>query len=168
MNIWGWGFARGAAVYPCDGTVRISVQLGHLAPHVWSTSDRYRYPDHSGGFHHPLFAGAIWSHEPTSLETPFAGRELRSGGLVLGIAEVLIVVVTAILTLAFYLFFSRTRMGLAMQAASQNQLAAIYMGIPVKRIHSLCLGTCWRSCRGRRRALCIERRHRPLHWAARD
>ena len=92
------------------------------------------------GFIIRFFAGAIWSHEPTSLETPFAGQELRSGGLVLGIAEVLIVVVTAILTLAFYLFFSRTRMGLAMQAASQNQLAAIYMGIPVKRIHSLVWG----------------------------
>jgi branched-chain amino acid transport system permease protein len=92
------------------------------------------------GFIIRFFAGAFWSHEPTSLETPFAGQELRSGGLVLGIAEVLIVMVTAILTLAFYLFFSRTRMGLAMQAASQNQLAAIYMGIPVKRIHSLVWG----------------------------
>ena len=58
----------------------------------------------------------------------------------LGIDEVLIVVVTAILTLLFYLFFSRNRIGLAMQAASQNQLAAYYMGIPVKRIHSLVWG----------------------------
>ena len=70
------------------------------------------------GFIIRFFAGAIWSHEPTSLETPFAGQVVRSGGLVLGIDEVLIVVLTAILTFVFFLFFSHA-IGLAMQAASQ-------------------------------------------------
>ncbi len=92
------------------------------------------------GFIIRFIAGTIWSHEPTSLETPFAGQEVRAGGLVLGVNEVMIVVVTAALTLLFYLFFSKSRIGLAMQAASQNQLAAYYMGIPVKRIHSLVWG----------------------------
>ena len=92
------------------------------------------------GFILRFFAGSFWTHEPTSLETPYAGQDIRSGGLVLGVDEVLIVLVTALLTLLFYLFFSRTRIGLAMQAASQNQLAAYYMGIPVKRIHSLVWG----------------------------
>jgi branched-chain amino acid transport system permease protein len=36
-----------------------------------------------------------------------------------------------------FVFFRRTRVGVAMQAASQNQLAAYYMGIPVKRMFSL-------------------------------
>ena len=36
-----------------------------------------------------------------------------------------------------YFYFVRTKLGVAMQASSQNQLAAYYMGIPVKRIHSL-------------------------------
>jgi branched-chain amino acid transport system permease protein len=36
-----------------------------------------------------------------------------------------------------YAFFRFTRLGIAMQAASQNQLAAYYVGIPVKRIYSL-------------------------------
>jgi branched-chain amino acid transport system permease protein len=92
------------------------------------------------GFIIRFFAGSIWSHEPTSLETPYAGQDIRAGGVVLGVDEVMIVVVTAVLTLLFYLFFSRSRTGLAMQAASQNQLAAYYMGIPVKRIHSLVWG----------------------------
>ena len=35
-----------------------------------------------------------------------------------------------------YVFFARTKLGVAMQAASQNQMAAYYMGISVKRIHS--------------------------------
>ncbi len=89
------------------------------------------------GFVLRFAAGAIWTHEPVSLETPFAGQFIRSGGVVLGVNEIIIIVVTAILTLALYLFFSRTKLGVAMQAASQNQLAAYYMGIPVKRIQSM-------------------------------
>ncbi len=92
------------------------------------------------GFILRFAAGTIWSHEPVSLETPFAGQDFRWGGVVLGVDEILIVLVTVILTILLYFFFSRTRLGLAMQAASQNQLAAYYMGIPVKRIHSLVWG----------------------------
>ena len=36
-----------------------------------------------------------------------------------------------------YAFFARSRLGVAMQASSQNQLAAYYMGIPVRRLVSL-------------------------------
>ena len=89
------------------------------------------------GFILRFAAGTIWSHEPVSLETPFAGEYLRFSGIVLGINEMLIVIATVILTLALFLFFSRTKLGIAMQAASQNQLVAYYMGIPVKRIQSL-------------------------------
>jgi len=81
--------------------------------------------------------GAIWTHEPQLLETPFAGMEMRLGGLVLGFEELAVVLVTLILTLSLYLFFRRAKLGKAMQAASQNQLAAYYVGIPVKRIQSL-------------------------------
>ena len=44
---------------------------------------------------------------------------------------------TVVLCVVLYLFFSHTRLGIAMQAASQNQLAAYYMGIPVRTIFSL-------------------------------
>lgn len=89
------------------------------------------------GFILRFAAGTIWSHEPVSLETPFAGQDVRFGGIVLGVDEIAIIIVTIILTILLFLFFSRTRLGVAMQAASQNQLAAYYMGIPVKRIQSL-------------------------------
>lgn len=92
------------------------------------------------GFVIRFIAGAIWGHEPQSLESPIAGVDVRFGGLVLGLDEVAIIVVTVILTILLYLFFIRTKLGVAMQAASQNQLAAYYMGIPVKRIHSLIWG----------------------------
>jgi branched-chain amino acid transport system permease protein len=36
-----------------------------------------------------------------------------------------------------FVYFNRTRLGEAKQASSQNQLAAYYMGIPVRRVFSL-------------------------------
>ncbi len=89
------------------------------------------------GFILRFLAGAIWAHEPQSLESPFAGREVHLGKLVLGLEEVAVVIVTLLLTGLLYVFFNRAKLGMAMQAASQNQLAAYYMGIPVKRIQSL-------------------------------
>jgi branched-chain amino acid transport system permease protein len=35
------------------------------------------------------------------------------------------------------MLFRRTKIGIAMQASSQNQLAAYYMGIPVQRLNGL-------------------------------
>lgn len=89
------------------------------------------------GFVIRFLAGAIWGHEPHSLDTPLIGKQYRLGGVVLGLDEMAVVVVTLLLTALLYVFFNRTRLGVAMQAASQNQLAAYYMGIPVKRINSL-------------------------------
>ena len=39
-----------------------------------------------------------------------------------------------------YLFFRFAKLGVAMQATSQNQLAAYYMGIPVRRVNMLIWG----------------------------
>lgn len=89
------------------------------------------------GFVLRFAAGFIWGHEPISLQSPIAGKDVGFGGLVLGLDEVSVIVVTVILTIAIYFFFNRSKLGVGMQAASQNQLAAYYMGIPVKRIHSL-------------------------------
>jgi branched-chain amino acid transport system permease protein len=92
------------------------------------------------GFVVRFLAGAIWGHEPQTLPTPFAGQNLRFGGIVMGMDELAVIITTLILTLVLYLFFNRTRLGVAMQAASQNQLAAYYMGIPVKRVQSMIWG----------------------------
>ena len=89
------------------------------------------------GFVLRFVAGFIWGHEPQSLETPFTGVNLRFSGLVIGMDEVFVIGVTLLLTLLLYLFFAKTKLGMAMQAASQNQLAAYYMGVPVKRINGL-------------------------------
>ncbi len=49
----------------------------------------------------------------------------------------MIIITTVALTSILYFFFARTRLGVAMQASSQNQMAAYYMGIPVKRINAI-------------------------------
>lgn len=89
------------------------------------------------GFVLRFFAGLIWGHEPVSLQSPIAGRDIRFGGLVLGLDEIAVIAVTVLMTLVLWLYFNRTKLGVAMQASSQNQLAAYYMGIPVKRVQSL-------------------------------
>ena len=89
------------------------------------------------GFVMRFVAGTLWGHEPQSLETPFAGMDVSFGGVVLGVDEVAVIISTLLLTVLFYFYFNNTRLGVAMQASSQNQLAAYYMGIPVKRVQSL-------------------------------
>ena len=82
-------------------------------------------------------AGAIWGNEPRALPTPYSGEVIRWGEAVIGYENLAIILGTALLCLLMWLFFRFTRVGVAMQAASQNQLAAFYVGIPVKRMYSL-------------------------------
>jgi branched-chain amino acid transport system permease protein len=89
------------------------------------------------GFVIRFIAGAIWGHEPQTLESPLALGDINIGGVVLGMADVAVIIVTVLMTLFLYQFFQRTKLGLAMQAASQNQMAAYYMGVPVKRVQGL-------------------------------
>ena len=89
------------------------------------------------GFLMRFAAGVIWGHNPTSLETPFSGEVFRVGGLVIPVVDAVIIGATVLLTTLLYFFFARTRLGVAMQASSQNQMAAYYMGIPVKRVNAI-------------------------------
>lgn len=89
------------------------------------------------GFLLRAIASAIWGSEPRSLDTPLAGGVVSAGDLVIGYENLAIVIGTALLCGLLFVFFRFTRVGVAMQAASQNQLAAYYVGIPVKRIFAL-------------------------------
>jgi branched-chain amino acid transport system permease protein len=82
------------------------------------------------------FASVTWGSEIYTLPTPFDGV-WQVGGVTLSHQYISIVVGTFILCGVLYAFFNYTRVGIAMQATSQNQLAAYYMGIPVKLIFSL-------------------------------
>jgi branched-chain amino acid transport system permease protein len=89
------------------------------------------------GFIFRSLAGMIWGWKTLSLSTPFDGKLVINSELAISADRIAIIVATIILCGVLYLFFSRTRFGVAMQAASQNQLAAYYMGIPVKRLVSI-------------------------------
>jgi branched-chain amino acid transport system permease protein len=82
-------------------------------------------------------ASGIWGSDILSLETPYSGEMADIAGLVIGQEYLVVIAGTIILSLVLYLFFRFSSLGIAMQAASQNQLAAYYMGIPVKRVFSL-------------------------------
>lgn len=81
--------------------------------------------------------GIIWGTDDLRIETPFTGGVIQLGGLVLSQDSLSIIVATALLCAVLYAFFRFTKIGIAMQATSQNMLAAYYMGIPVKRMFSL-------------------------------
>jgi branched-chain amino acid transport system permease protein len=81
--------------------------------------------------------GIIWGTDDLRIETPFTDGVFRIGSLVLSEDSLSIIVATALLCAVLYAFFRFTRIGIAMQATSQNMLAAYYMGIPVKKMFSL-------------------------------
>lgn len=89
------------------------------------------------GFVLRAVAGIVWGSEPKSIASPLAGGVLRFGDLAIGYQNLAIVGGTIVLCLFLFGFFRFTRLGVAMQAASQNQLAAYYCGIPVKRVFSI-------------------------------
>jgi branched-chain amino acid transport system permease protein len=78
-----------------------------------------------------------WGTDTYGFKTPFADKYLRSGELVIAQDHFFIIVATVVLILALGLFFRYTKAGVAMRATSQNQLAAVYMGISVNRVFSL-------------------------------
>lgn len=87
-----------------------------------------------------------WGTDTHSMPVPYKDQVLRlafsSSGqpLVVSMEHIAIIAATALLCALLFLFFKFTRIGIAMQAASQNQLAAFYMGIPVRRLNALVWG----------------------------
>jgi branched-chain amino acid transport system permease protein len=82
-------------------------------------------------------SAAIWGADLINLDAPYAGQMANIFGLVIGQEYLYIIAGTIVLSGLLFLFFRFSNLGIAMQAASQNQLAAYYMGIPVKRVFSL-------------------------------
>jgi branched-chain amino acid transport system permease protein len=89
------------------------------------------------GFVFRAAAGITWGYDSVGFYTPFTNKTVDIGGVVLGADNLSIIVGTILLCIVLFFFFGKTRLGVAMQAASQNQLAAYYMGIPVRTIFSL-------------------------------
>jgi len=78
--------------------------------------------------------------ETHTLQVPYKDALLPLGGVVLAVEHLVVIGVTVVLCALLYAVFRHSKVGVAMQASSQNQLAAYYMGIPVKRLNGLVWG----------------------------
>ncbi len=78
--------------------------------------------------------------ETHTLPVPYKDAIWNVGGLILNVEQMVVIAATAVLCAVLYAMFRYSKIGIAMQAASQNQLAAYYMGIPVKRLNGLVWG----------------------------
>jgi branched-chain amino acid transport system permease protein len=81
-----------------------------------------------------------WGTETYQIPTPFSDDVWKMGGVILPVQQLMVIALTALLCAVLYLFFRFSRLGVAMQATSQNQLAAAYMGIPVRRVNMMIWG----------------------------
>lgn len=78
--------------------------------------------------------------ETHTLPVPYKDEIWNVAGLVLNVEQMVVIGATAVLCLFLFTLFRYSKIGIAMQAVSQNQLAAYYMGIPVKRLNGLVWG----------------------------
>ena len=75
--------------------------------------------------------------ESRTYPTPWSGQKTQIGALVVSDLSLVIVAAALIVTLVLFWFLRKTVLGVAIQAASQNQLAAYLSGIRVKHVTSL-------------------------------
>jgi branched-chain amino acid transport system permease protein len=134
----GWPFAWGVlATLAVMALIGIAIERLLLRPMIGEPHFAVLMLTIGLGFVLRAAAGAIWGNEPRALPTPYVGKVWEIGGTIVPAENLAIVAATAVLCLLLWLFFRFSRLGIAMQAASQNQLAAYYVGIPVKRIYAL-------------------------------
>lgn len=78
--------------------------------------------------------------ETHTLPVPYKDQIWKVGALILNVEQMVVIGATAVLCALLFALFRYSKLGIAMQAASQNQLAAYYMGIPVKRLNGIAWG----------------------------
>jgi branched-chain amino acid transport system permease protein len=78
--------------------------------------------------------------ETHTLPVPYKDQIWKLGELVLNVEQLVVIAVTVVLCAGLFALFRFSKVGIAMQASSQNQLAAYYMGIPVQRLNGLVWG----------------------------
>ena len=69
--------------------------------------------------------------------SPFGGAYIKLGGIIISVLDIFIIGSAIVLVSVFYYFFNKTRWGLAMQATSEDPIAAELMGVPVTRVYTL-------------------------------
>jgi branched-chain amino acid transport system permease protein len=82
----------------------------------------------------------IWGPLPVTLPSPMTGPPLRFLGVVVSMHQLVIFGTTALVLLAQWLFLTRTRFGIMMQATAQDLQTARLVGIKVNRTIAVAFG----------------------------
>jgi branched-chain amino acid transport system permease protein len=81
---------------------------------------------------------SLWlGPESRTYETPWTGKTATLGPTVISQLHLVIIAAGVLVTAAFYALLKRSRIGVAIQASSQNQLAAYLCGVRVKRLNAV-------------------------------
>ncbi|MCD6472590.1 branched-chain amino acid ABC transporter permease [Candidatus Aerophobetes bacterium] len=81
---------------------------------------------------------AIWTPTPRMLPDPFKGISIMMPlGVSIGFLRVISFVIAISILVAFQLFLTRNKMGIAINATAQNKKAALLMGVNINKIYSL-------------------------------
>ncbi|PYM19086.1 MAG: branched-chain amino acid ABC transporter permease [Candidatus Rokuibacteriota bacterium] len=82
-------------------------------------------------------AGIVYGYDVLPLPTIFSKDPIRMGVLSFTVMDAGVIGSSLVIMMALYLFFTRTKTGMAMRATAQSQTAARLMGVSVKGIFSL-------------------------------
>lgn len=87
-----------------------------------------------------MIRGAVsmfFGPESRNYPTPWTDTSTRLGSVVIANLNLVIVAAAMIVTVLLYFFLRHTKLGVAVHAAAQNQLAAYLCGVRVKRLNSI-------------------------------
>jgi branched-chain amino acid transport system permease protein len=87
-----------------------------------------------------MLRGAVsmaFGPESRTYPTPWSDHKTTIGSIVIADLSLVIVAAALLVTVVLFWFLRKTALGISIQAASQNQLAAYLSGIRVKRVTSL-------------------------------
>lgn len=79
----------------------------------------------------------VFGPQSRTYPTPWNDQKTQLGPIIVSDLSLVIVAAALVITLLLFWFLKKTTLGVAIQAASQNQLAAYLNGIRVKRVTSL-------------------------------
>ncbi|MGQ9638833.1 MAG: branched-chain amino acid ABC transporter permease [Candidatus Bathyarchaeia archaeon] len=92
----------------------------------------------------------LWTDKPRSIVTPFEYSTLSMGIVAISYDWLIAIVVVSMILIGMFLILTKTKIGRAMRATSQNIEAAMMMGINVRRVYmaSFSLGSALAAAAG--------------------
>lgn len=82
----------------------------------------------------------LWTDDIRKIDSSFSSITLDLGMLNITYDRIIAIVFTALILISLYLFLTKTDVGRALRATSQNHEAAMLMGVNVNHMYMLCFG----------------------------